>query len=133
MTATAPGTRSLAAMRQVNVTLTLTAKITPGAAIETVWGLLPGSGPDHERGLIVNTHTPTPEHTEENGALGMLALARYFAKRERRRDLYFVMRRGISSFHSSLGKSRTGSSSATTRSAGGCTIIPRSTPMRSPA
>jgi hypothetical protein len=46
-----------AAMRQANVTLTLTAKITPGAATETVWGLLPGSGPDHERGLIVNTHT----------------------------------------------------------------------------
>jgi hypothetical protein len=80
-----------AAIGQVKVTLTLTASITPDAATETVWGALPGSGADHQRGLIVNTHTDGPNVPEENGALGMLALARYFAPRQRRRDLYFVM------------------------------------------
>ena len=44
-----------------------------------------------QRGLIVNTHTDGPNVPEENGALGMLALAQYFAERQRRRDLYFVM------------------------------------------
>src|SRR5690349_13898902 len=57
---------------QAIVTLNFTAKMTPGRATETVWGLPPGSGPD----------------------LGMLALAQYFAQRERRRDLYFVVMAG---------------------------------------
>jgi hypothetical protein len=86
--------RSLAQSAKVGqptVTLTLTASITWNAMTDTVWGLLPGSDPDHERGLIVNTHTDGPSVPEENGALGMLALAQYFAKRPRRRDLYFVM------------------------------------------
>jgi hypothetical protein len=73
------------------VTLTLTAAITANAATETVWGVLPGSGADHQRGLIVNTHTDGPNVPEENGALGMLALAQYFAQRQHRRDLYFAM------------------------------------------
>lgn len=79
------------AIGQPNVTLTLKASITANAATETVWGVLRGSGADHERGLIVNTHTDGPNVPEENGALGLLALAQYFAQRKRRRDLYFVM------------------------------------------
>ena len=47
--------------------------------------------PTTDSGLIVNTHTDGPNATEENGALGMLALAQYFAQRQRRRDLYFAM------------------------------------------
>jgi hypothetical protein len=42
----------------------------------------------------VNTHTDGPNVPEENGALGMLALAQHFAQRQRRRDLYFVMATG---------------------------------------
>jgi len=83
-----------AKMGQPTVTLTLTASITKDATTDTVWGVLPGSGPDHDRGLIVNTHTDGPNVPEENGALGMLALARYFASRQRNRDLYFVMATG---------------------------------------
>jgi MYXO-CTERM domain-containing protein len=83
-----------AASGPANVTLTLTASITSGAATETVWGMLPGSGADHQRSLIVNTHTDGPNVPEENGALGLLALARYFARRQRRHDLYFVMATG---------------------------------------
>jgi hypothetical protein len=85
---------SYAESGQANVTLTLTASITPNAATETVWGVLPGSGADPQRGLIVNTHTDGPNVPEENGALGMLALAQYFAQRPRRRNLYFVMATG---------------------------------------
>ena len=80
-----------AAVGNARVTLRLTAEITPHAATETVWGVLPGSGADHRRGLVVNTHTDGPNVPEENGALGLLALARYFAHRPRNRDLYFAM------------------------------------------
>jgi hypothetical protein len=76
------------------VTLTLEASIEENATTNTLWGCLPGSGPDHECGLIVNTHTDGPSVPEDNGPLGMLALARYFAQRQRNRDLYFVMATG---------------------------------------
>ncbi len=82
-----------AAVGNAKVTLTLTASIIP-ATTETVWGVLRGSGADHDRGLIVNTHTDGPNVPEENGALGLLALAHYFARREHARDLYFVMATG---------------------------------------
>jgi hypothetical protein len=80
-----------AAIGHAKVTLTLTASITADAVTETVWGVLPGSGADHQRGLILNTHTDGPNVPEENGALGMLALAQCFAQREHQRDLYFAM------------------------------------------
>jgi len=90
--------RSLAHYAQVGtptVTLKLTATITKDATTDTIWGVLPGSGTDHERGLIVNTHTDGPSVPEDNGALGLLALAKYFANpRPRRHDLYFVMATG---------------------------------------
>ncbi len=76
------------------VTLTLTAEITKDAKTDTLWGVLQGSGSDHDRGLIVTTHTDGPSVPEENGALGLLALAQYFAGRPRRRDLTFVMATG---------------------------------------
>lgn len=80
-----------AATGQATATLTLTADITAGAATDTVWAVLPGREPA-AGGLIVNTHTDGPNATEENGALGMLALARRAARKtDRRRDLYFVM------------------------------------------
>jgi hypothetical protein len=69
--------------------VTLTAAVTSGAATETVWGWLPGSDPT-ARPLIVNTHTDGPNATEENGALGLLALARHFATRSHRRPIYFA-------------------------------------------
>jgi hypothetical protein len=56
--------------------------------------MLPGAGADHDRGLIINTHTDGPNVPEENGALGMLALAQFFSQRPRNRDLYFVMATG---------------------------------------
>jgi hypothetical protein len=88
--ATGDALRTSALSGQATATLRLTARITAHAATETLWGVLPGSGHTGES-LIVNTHTDGPNATEENGALGLLALARYFAHRPRNRDLIFVL------------------------------------------
>jgi len=69
---------ALAAGGQASATLVLTADITAGAATETVWGWLEGSG-DTGENIIINTHTDGPNAVEENGGLGLIALARYLA------------------------------------------------------
>lgn len=77
------------------VTVTLTAKMVPGAQTDTVIASLPGASADEV--IILNTHTDGPNATEENGALGLLALAKYFSKvpkSERRRTLVFPMTTG---------------------------------------
>ncbi|MGZ6764678.1 MAG: hypothetical protein ACXVEQ_00160 [Nocardioidaceae bacterium] len=79
-----------AANGQATATLRLTADVTAAAATETVWGVLKGSGGTGES-IIINTHTDGPNATEENGGLGLLALATYFAGRPHNRDLYFVL------------------------------------------
>jgi hypothetical protein len=71
-------------------TLTLEAETT-GTLIAT----LPGTSSDEV--IIVNTHTGGPNAIEENGGLGILALAKYFgqvAKDQRRRTLVFVLATG---------------------------------------
>ena len=81
----------LAAGGQASATLVLTADITVGAATETVWGWLEGSGHTGEN-IIINTHTDGPNATEENGGLGLLALARHLAALpSRNRDMYFAL------------------------------------------
>jgi hypothetical protein len=81
----------LAAGGQATATLVLTAEITAGAATETVWGWLEGSGDTGEH-IIINTHTDGPNAVEENGGLGLLALARYLAALpSRNRDMYFAL------------------------------------------
>jgi hypothetical protein len=85
------GLSRLAASGQASATLVLTADITAGAATDTVWGWLKGSGTTGEN-IIINTHTDGPNATEENGGLGLLALARYLAGLPaRNRDMYFVL------------------------------------------
>ena len=80
-----------AAAGQATATLVLTAEGTVGAATETLWGWLKGSGSTGEN-MIVNTHTDGPNATEENGGLGLLALAKHFAGLPAgNRDLYFVL------------------------------------------
>ena len=81
----------LAASGQASATLVLTADITVGAATETVWGLLKGSG-NTGQNIIINTHTDGPNATEENGGLGLVALARHLASLPaRNRDMYFAL------------------------------------------
>jgi len=76
-------------------TVVLEADVTPNAPTDTLIATLPGAAADEI--IIVNTHTDGPNATEENGALGLLALARYFSKipkGDRRRTLVFPMTSG---------------------------------------
>lgn len=69
-------------------TLVLEADVTPDVPTDTVVATLPGASTDEA--IILNTHTDGPNATEENGALGILALMKYFSKlprAERRRTI----------------------------------------------
>jgi hypothetical protein len=77
-------------------TVVLEADIFADTPTETVVATLPGRANGDEV-VILNTHTDGPNATEENGALGLLALASYFSKiprSERRRTLVFPMTTG---------------------------------------
>jgi hypothetical protein len=76
-------------------TVTLEATTTPDTPTDTLIATLPGNS--SEEATIVNTHTDGPNATEENGAIALLALAKYFSqipKSERRRDIVFPMHTG---------------------------------------
>jgi hypothetical protein len=69
-------------------TVVLEADVLPDTPTDTLIATLPGSLSDEV--IIVNTHTDGPNATEENGALGILALMKYFSKipkSERRRTI----------------------------------------------
>jgi len=75
-------------------TVVLEADTVADTPTDTVVATLPGAT---DETIILNTHTDGPNATEENGALGLLALAKYFAripKAERRRTLVFPMTTG---------------------------------------
>jgi len=59
-------------------TVVLEADVFPDTPTDTLIATLPGSSSDEV--IIVNTHTDGPNATEENGALGILALMKYFSK-----------------------------------------------------
>ena len=66
----------------------------PDTPTDTLIAMLPGAT---DEVVIVNTHTDGPNATEENGALGILALAKYFSKMpksERKRTLVFPLTTG---------------------------------------
>ncbi|HXI32281.1 MAG TPA: M28 family metallopeptidase, partial [Vicinamibacterales bacterium] len=76
-------------------TVVLEADVFPDTPTDTIIATLPGASADEI--VIVNTHTDGPNATEENGALGILALAQYFAKipkSQRRRTLVFPLTSG---------------------------------------
>ena len=76
-------------------TVTLEADMTPDSPTDTLMATLPGSSEDEV--IIVNTHTDGPNATEENGGVGILALAKYFAKlpkSDRKRTLVFPLTTG---------------------------------------
>ena len=75
-------------------TVVLEADTFPDTPTDTLIATLPGTT---DEVVIVNTHTDGPNATEENGALGILALAKYFAKipkSERKRTLVFPLTTG---------------------------------------
>lgn len=84
------------AIQGKQATFTLDASMIRGAASETIWAVLPGSDPHHEA-VVVNTHSDGPNAAEENGGLGLLALAAEFAKiprHKRRRSIIFLATTG---------------------------------------
>ena len=76
-------------------TLRLEADLIPDTSTDTLIATLPGESSDEI--IIVNTHTDGPNATEENGGVGIVALAKYFAKipkSERKRTVVFVLTTG---------------------------------------
>jgi len=67
----------------------------PDTPTDTLIATLPGASSDEV--IIVNTHTDGPNATEENGGIGIVALAKYFSKvpkSARRRTLVFPLTTG---------------------------------------
>lgn len=70
-----------AAKRREKATLKLFASVTDNSPTKTLYAVLKGNS--EKESILVNTHTDGPNAFEENGALGILSLARYFAAKPR--------------------------------------------------
>jgi hypothetical protein len=76
-------------------TVVLEADTFPDSPTDTLIATLPGVSADEV--ILVNTHTDGPNATEENGGIGIIALAKYFAripKADRKRTLVFPLTTG---------------------------------------
>ena len=76
------------------VNFKLYATITPDTPTDNLWAILPGQT---DETIIVNTHSDGCNALEENGPVGIIALARYFSKlplSQRKRTLVFLMTTG---------------------------------------
>ena len=84
------------ALQGATATLTMHARLVPGTPTDTLYAVLPGSDPSGEA-IVVNTHTDGPNVPEENGSLGILAIADHFRRiprSRRRRSLIFLFATG---------------------------------------
>jgi hypothetical protein len=80
------------AARGARVTLTLEAALLPETRTDALVAVLPGAS--SQEALVIHTHTDGTNAVEENGGLGIVALAKYFAKlpvSARNRTLVFVL------------------------------------------
>lgn len=80
---------------RTKVTMVLEANVEEEAESSTIYAVLPGKS--KEEAIIVNTHTDGPNACEENGGIGLLALANYFSKLDgskRNRTIIFVFATG---------------------------------------
>ena len=85
--------KSLAAAH-ASVNLIMHAISHPDTPTDNIWAVLPGKT---DEVIVINTHTDGCNACEENGALGVVALAKYFAKvpaSQRNRTLVFLMTTG---------------------------------------
>jgi len=76
-------------------TLVLEAEAFPDSPTDTLLATLPGMNSNEV--ILLNTHTDGPNATEENGGLGILALAKYFsrlAQSERKRTIVCALTTG---------------------------------------
>ncbi|WP_307215964.1 hypothetical protein [Microbacterium sp. SORGH_AS_0888] len=80
-----------AARRGERATLTLDATRHPNATMDTVWAVAPGSGPHAHESVIVVTHSDGGNAVEENGHIGLLALARDAVSTPHDRTIVFVV------------------------------------------
>jgi hypothetical protein len=74
------------------VNLILEAGLDDAVPTETIYAVLPGT--DSSETIIVNSHSDGPNAAEENGAVGILSLAHYFAglpREARRRTIVFAV------------------------------------------
>ncbi|MEK4059797.1 MULTISPECIES: hypothetical protein [Paenibacillus] len=79
------------AFRHAKARLVLHAEIEENADSDTLYAILPGT--NRSENILINTHTDGPNACEENGGVGLLAMAEYFSKlplEQRQRDLVFV-------------------------------------------
>jgi hypothetical protein len=75
-------------------TITLEATITPNTSTDTVYNLLPGASDEI---VLIHTHSDGPNAVEENGPVGVVALAKYLAslpKGTLKRTYLFTMTTG---------------------------------------
>jgi hypothetical protein len=88
------GEQLLDSARQgARATLTLDAALSPNAITDTVWTVVEGELSNES--ILVATHSDGVNAIEENGAVGVLELARMFAAGPRpRRTLVFVFATG---------------------------------------
>ncbi|WP_404457217.1 hypothetical protein [Oceanobacillus kapialis] len=80
-----------AARQQTKARLVLEAEAEESAESDSLYAILPGK--DDKENILVNTHTDGPNACEENGGIGLLAMAEYFSKLpldQRQRNLLFV-------------------------------------------
>jgi len=83
-----------AAQKGATVTLELRATITPNSPTDSLIAILPGSSDEI---VTIGTHTDGTNINEENGAIGILAMAKYAAslpKTSRNRTIAFIMATG---------------------------------------
>jgi len=77
-----------------NIRMSVNATVHPDTPTDNLWAILPGKT---EEAIIINTHTDGCNACEENGGLGVVALAKHFAKvplSQRNRTLVFLMTTG---------------------------------------
>lgn len=82
-----------AAENSATATLTLNAQKTP-ASMDTLWAVSPGTGPHANESVLVLTHSDGGNAVEENGHLGLVALARDAAATGHDRTIVFVYAAG---------------------------------------
>lgn len=79
------------ALRQAKARLVLHAEIEENADSDTLYAVLPGT--NKTENILINTHTDGPNAWEENGGVGLLAMAKYFSSiplERRNRSIVFV-------------------------------------------
>ena len=90
--ATRAGKVVAAARSGQRATLVLDATLHPDTRTDTVWAVSPGTSP--EETILLITHSDGTNGVEENGHLGMLALARHAVAQPHRRSYVFVLTTG---------------------------------------